>query len=113
MCFKLDFVGVVNCMFRCGPRNQLRQRGSGSRFRELLSQVKDSPAQPLALPATRGALLPSVPLAALRSAEREMQQEEDLAPRTGTRPPVPDVVAIAASEALEDSLLHLIRVRVN
>ena len=117
MCFKLDSdcecgLGVVDCMFRCGPHTPSNRRG-GSRFRELLSQVTGSPAQPLALPATRGALLPSVPLAALRSAEREMQQEEDLAPRTGTRPPVPDVVAIAASEALEDSLLHLIRVRVN
>ena len=100
-------------MFRCGPGTQLRRRGRGSRFRGLLSQVKDSPPQPLALPATRGALSPTAPLVALRSAEREMQQEEDLAPATGTGEPLPEVVAIAASEAQEDSLLHLIRVRVN
>mmetsp|Transcript_59866 Transcript_59866/g.81893 ORF Transcript_59866/g.81893 Transcript_59866/m.81893 type:complete len:309 (-) Transcript_59866:318-1244(-) len=86
----------------CGPGTQLRRRGRGSRFRELLSQVKDSPPQPLALPATRGALSPTAPQfpqSALRSAEREMQQEEDLAPATGTGEPLPEVVAIAASEA--------------
>ena len=97
MCFKLDSdcecgLGVVDCMFRRGPHTPSNRRG-GSRFRELLSEVKRSPAQPLALPTTRGAL-PPVPLAARRSAEREMQQEEDLAPATGTGEPLPDVFAI-------------------